>query len=134
MFCPICGNPSQNNYCRHCNRTIPPIEPTLNQEIPPKPSYSQVYPKTNPQLEFYQDGSLYGLGLIIASPFIFIYVSSLLGFGFAIIALILGLDARKKRGRIPLFTIIMASIMINVELIFYFLLMLGIYIATNLFS
>ncbi len=145
MQCPKCAKIVDGNFCSNCGYNFQQAMLTNQDQmpntiytsnIPPQiPSYQQSpgmrpqgFPgQPLPKIEWYKDGSLYGLLLLVISPFLLWSISTFFGFAFSILAIIFGVTSKKKGGRISTLTTIFAIIVLVGEVIVVVLLYLAAY-------
>ena len=135
MSCPKCGNEIVGAFCSNCGykveKSFPEDNSQLNQQFSPSPastpyqqtqfnintSANQQYIQQSPYPDWYKDGSIMGLFLVIISFVILWYLSTLFGLLLGLVALIIVVNSKKHNGRIFLLSIILTVIVFVIEVI-----------------
>ncbi|MHA1473802.1 MAG: hypothetical protein ACTSPA_06950 [Promethearchaeota archaeon] len=135
MSCPKCGNEIVGAFCSNCGykveKSIPGYNSPPNQQFSPSPastpyqqtqfnnntSANQQYIQQNPFPDWYKDGSIMGLILVVISFIIFWSFSMLFGWLLGLVSLIIAATSKKRNGRIVLLSTILTTIVFVIEII-----------------
>jgi hypothetical protein len=127
------SNPPNNYLPQQFPNQMPP-NPNIPNYSPQNYQYGTPYPRNYApqptQPEWYLDGSIIGLLLALLGFYLIWDISLLLGIVLGLAAIILGVNSKKKNGRISTFTIIIASILFAIEI----LISANLYILSLIFS
>ena len=134
MSCPRCGYEITGDFCSNCGHQagdLPPSPPhshsqaqtykqspsyPQNTQTPHQPQHQQ-YSSPNRYPIWYKDGSIVSLFLIALSVLLILGSSLLFGLLCSSISLIVAIQAKKRRGRVPILAIILSAIVLVVEIL-----------------